>query len=55
MWHAAFGGPRITLGWVVFDQNIWDDIVEELTSEEKAAGESANYIGVHSRPGHSQR
>jgi len=32
MWHSAFGGPRITLGWVVFDQNIWDDIVDELTN-----------------------
>ena len=34
MWHSAYGGPRITLGWVVFDQNIWDDIVEELTELE---------------------
>ena len=55
MWHAAYGGPRITLGWVVFDENIWEDIIEELTSEEKAKGESATYLGVHSRPGHSQR
>ena len=55
MWHAAYGGPRITLGWVVFDENIWEDIIEELTSEEKAKGESATYLGVHSKPGHSQR
>ena len=55
MWHAAYGGPRITLGWVVFDENIWEDIIEELTSEEKAQGESATFLGVHSRPGHSQR
>jgi hypothetical protein len=34
MWHAAFGGPRITLGFVVYDENIWADIVDELTSEE---------------------
>ena len=34
MWHSAFGGPRITLGFVVFDVNIWDDIVEELTAAE---------------------
>ena len=33
MWHAAYGGPRITLGWVVFDENIWADIVDELTDE----------------------
>ena len=34
MWHSAYGGPRITLGFVVFDKNIWDDIVEEITSAE---------------------
>lgn len=34
VWHSAFGGPRITLGFVVFDENIWDDIVEELTAAE---------------------
>lgn len=34
MWHAAYGGPRITLGFVVFDENIWEDIVEEITSAE---------------------
>ena len=55
MWHSAYGGPRITLGWVVFDENIWEDIIEELTSEEKAKGESATFLGIHSRPGHSQR
>ena len=32
MWHAAYGGPRITLGWVVYDENIWADIVDELTN-----------------------
>ena len=32
MWHSAYGGPRITLGWVVFDENIWADIVDELTN-----------------------
>jgi hypothetical protein len=31
MWHAAFGGPRITLGFVVKDPAVWDDIVDELT------------------------
>lgn len=34
MWHSAYGGPRITLGFVVFDENIWDDIVEEITAAE---------------------
>ncbi len=34
MWHSAYGGPRITLGWVVYDENIWADIVEELTELE---------------------
>lgn len=33
-WHSAFGGPRITLGFVVFDENIWNDVVEELTAAE---------------------
>ena len=44
MWHAAYGGPRITLGWVVFDENIWEDIIEELTSEEVAQGQEATYL-----------
>ncbi len=35
LWHSAYGGPRITLGWVVFDENIWEDIVDELTPEEQ--------------------
>ncbi len=34
MWHAAYGGPRITLGFVVKDPVVWEDIVDELTSEE---------------------
>ena len=34
VWHAAYGGPRITLGFIVFNVNIWNDIVDELTSEE---------------------
>jgi len=34
VWHSAFGGPRITLGFVVFDENIWADVVEELTAAE---------------------
>jgi len=34
MWHSAYGGPRITLGFVVYDINIWNDIVEEITSAE---------------------
>ena len=34
MWHAAYGGPRITLGFVVKDPAIWEDIVDELTSGE---------------------
>ena len=34
MWHSAYGGPRITLGWVVFDENIWEDIVDELTNDQ---------------------
>lgn len=34
MWHAAYGGPRITLGFVVGDPVIWDDIVDEITSAE---------------------
>lgn len=44
MWHAAYGGPRITLGWVVFDENIWQDIIEEVTSEEVAQGQEAMYL-----------
>lgn len=36
MWHAAYGGPRITLGFVVGDPDIWDDIVEEITSAESS-------------------
>ena len=46
MWHAAFGGPRITLGWVVYDENIWEDIIEELTSEERAQGKEASYLNA---------
>ena len=34
MWHSAYGGPRITLGFVVFDEAIWEDIVEQLTEDE---------------------
>lgn len=34
MWHSAYGGPRITLGFVVFDEHIWEDIVEEITAAE---------------------
>lgn len=34
MWHAAYGGPRITLGFVVGDPDIWADIVDEITSAE---------------------
>ena len=52
MWHAAYGGPRITLGWVVRDENIWEDIIEELTSEEKAQGLEASYLNA---PNHSNR
>jgi len=36
MWHAAYGGPRITLGFVVGDPDIWDDIVDEITSAESS-------------------
>lgn len=36
MWHAAYGGPRITLGFVVGDPDIWEDIVEEITSAENS-------------------
>ena len=52
MWHSAYGGPRITLGWVVRDENIWEDIIEELTSEEKAQGLEASYMNA---PNHSNR
>ena len=52
MWHAAYGGPRITLGWVVFDENIWEDIIEELTSEEVAQGKEASYLNAEN---HSSR
>ena len=48
MWHAAYGGPRITLGWVVFDEHIWEDIIEELTSEEVAQGKEATYLNSDS-------
>ena len=36
MWHAAYGGPRITLGFVVGDPDIWEDIVDEITSAENS-------------------
>ena len=52
MWHSAYGGPRITLGWVVFDENIWEDIIEEVTEAEREAGEEASYMNAD---GHSQR
>ena len=52
MWHSAYGGPRITLGWVVFDENIWEDIIEEVTEAEREAGEEASYMNAE---GHSQR
>ena len=48
MWHSAYGGPRITLGWVVFDEHIWEDIIEELTSEEVAQGKEATYLNSDS-------
>ena len=48
MWHAAYGGPRITLGWGVFDEHIWEDIIEELTSEEVAQGKEATYLNSDS-------
>ena len=48
MWHAAYGGPRITLGWVVIDEHIWEDIIEELTSEEVAQGKEATYLNSDS-------
>ena len=55
MWHAAYGGPRITLGWVVYDENIWEDIIEELTSEEKALGHEASFVSPETHPNHSKR
>ena len=36
LWHSAYGGPRITLGFVVGDPDIWEDIVEEITSAENS-------------------
>lgn len=36
LWHSAYGGPRITLGFVVADPDIWEDIVEEITSAENS-------------------
>ena len=45
-WHAAYGGPRVTLGWVVRDENIWDDIIEELSEAERAAGEQPTYMNA---------
>lgn len=55
MWHAAYGGPRITLGWVVYDENIWADIIEELTSEERALGHEASFVNPETHPNHSKR
>ena len=30
LWHAAYGGPRITLGYIVYDEDLWLDIIDEL-------------------------
>ena len=35
MWHSAWGGaPRMTLGYVVFDENLWKMMIEEITGKE---------------------
>lgn len=35
LWHSAYSKtPRINLGYVVYDVNLWKDMVEELTGEE---------------------
>jgi hypothetical protein len=30
LWHSAFGGPRITLGFIVYDERMWLDVLDEL-------------------------
>tara|TARA_A100001035_G_scaffold280359_1_gene285889 strand:- start:850 stop:1458 length:609 start_codon:yes stop_codon:yes gene_type:complete len=30
-WHCAGGGPRITLGFVIPDQSMWEMMVEDIT------------------------
>lgn len=30
-WHCAGGGPRITLGFVIPDKNMWEMMVEDIT------------------------
>ena len=35
MWHSAYGGaPRMTLGYVVFDEKLWKMMIEEITGIE---------------------
>jgi len=35
MWHAAVGGPRITLGYVIFDKKMWQMMIEEISGKEQ--------------------
>lgn len=30
-WHCAGGGPRITLGFVIPDKNMWEMMIEDIT------------------------
>lgn len=32
VWHCAGGGPRITLGFVIPDKNMWEMMVEDISS-----------------------
>ena len=35
MWHSAYGGePRMTLGYVVKDENLWKMMVEDICGKE---------------------
>jgi len=31
VWHCAGGGPRITVGFVIPDENMWEMMVEDIT------------------------
>ena len=35
MWHSAYAGePRLTLGYVVFNEDLWKMMIEEITGKE---------------------
>ena len=35
MWHSAYGGePRLTLGYVIFDEKLWKMMIEDIVGKE---------------------